>query len=427
MPKDMPTPQPPPIEPPLAQSASLAARYDPFRDPVLSDPYPFFAQARCQAPVFYSPLIDHWVVSRYEDIARILMDHETFSARNTLTPITPLCPAARQALEDGGWRLKPALGNNDEPDHKRVRNLVRKTFLPAYVKAKEPRIRSLTEHAVAKLADRTQADLVADLIADLPARIILDMLGFADDKVETLIKGGRNRVLFIWGQPDAEEQTRLAHGMAQLFRFCADLIDARMAAPEDDFTSDLIRGAQDGTDRFSRDELASVLFAFFTAGHETTATLMANTVFQLLRHRQAWNAVRADPTRIAGAVEEVLRYDSSVIAWRRIANREAEVNGVAIPKDGQILLLLGSANRDPDMFEEPEAFDIARKTAGRHLSFGKGIHTCLGNTLARAEVRILVETLASRLPDMRLARDHRPTYLPSLAFHGIRHLPVTLR
>lgn len=404
----------------------VAQAYDPFHDPVLSDPYPFFARARQQAPVFYSSLIDHWVISRHADVSAVLMDHKRFSARNTLTPIAPLCPAAQAALKDGGWRLKPALGNNDEPDHRRMRDLVRKTFVPAYIKAKEPRMTALTQVGIDRLAGRQEADLVEELIADLPARIILDMLGFADDKVDTLLKGGRDRVLFIWGRPTEAEQIKLAHGMATLFRFCAQLIEERSAQPREDFTSDLVRAAAASDDEFSTDDLASILFAFFTAGHETTATLMANTVYQLLRHIEAWDAICADNALIAGAVEEVLRYDSSVIAWRRIAASDTEIAGVTIPKGGQVLLLLGAANHDPAQFEAADRFDIGRKNASRHLSFGKGIHTCLGNTLARTELRILLEALTAAFPAMRLKADFSPAYLPSIAFHGVRDLPVTL-
>lgn len=409
------------------QTAEMVTQaYDPFHDPVLSDPYPFFAQARQQAPVFYSPLIDHWVISRHADVSAVLMDHKRFSARNTLTPIAPLCPAAQAALKDGGWRLKPALGNNDEPDHRRMRDLVRKTFVPAYIKAKEPRMAALIQAGIGRLAGRHEADLVEELIADLPARIILDMLGFADDKVDTLLQGGRDRVLFIWGRPTEAEQTKLAHGMATLFRFCMQLIEDRNAQPREDFTSDLVRAAAASDDEFSTDDLASILFAFFTAGHETTATLMANTVYQLLRHPDTWRAICEDNALIAGAVEEVLRYDSSVIAWRRITEIDTPIAGVIIPKDGQVLLLLGAANHDPEQFEAAYRFDIGRKNASRHLSFGKGIHTCLGNTLARTELRILLEALTAAFPAMRLKADFSPAYLPSIAFHGVRHLPVSL-
>lgn len=398
--------------------------YDPFTGAQLADPYPYYEMLRAQAPILYAPSIDHWVVSRYKDVQAILMDHAQFSARNTLTPIAPVCPAAREALAAGGWRLQPALGNNDEPDHRRVRDMVRAAFLPAFIKAKEPRMRALTQAALAPLVGRARIDLVAELTADLPARIILDMLGFEEDAVGALIEGGRDRAMFIWGHPDEVEQERLARGMATLFTMCVDLVTARMASPRDDFATQLVQTAAASADDFPVDLLASILFAFFTAGHETTSSLMANTLYRLLQDGDAWAAVCADPSLALGAADEVLRYDSSVIAWRRIARHEVEIAGQRVPAGAQILLLLGAANRDPAQFPDPDRFDIRRPDAGRHLSFGKGIHICLGNTLARTEVRILLEEITATLPTLKLSGDFCPTYLPTIAFRGPSSLEV---
>lgn len=166
-----------------------------------------------------------------------------------------------------------------------------------------------------------------------------------------------------------------------------------------------------------------MLFAFFTAGHETTASLLGNAVHQLLRHRDAWEALCADPALAEAAVEEVLRFDSPVITWRRIARRDTDIGDVTIPVGAQVLLALASANHDEAVFERPERFDPARPDARRHLSFGHGIHHCLGAALARLEGRVALEELSTRLPSLRLAQDGIAV-LPNTTFRGPRELLV---
>ena len=400
--------------------------YDPFSEPQLTNPYALFSKWRESQPVFYSKLIDHWIVSRYHDVDSVLKDNATFSARNTLTPIFPPCTAAREALLGGGWALCPALGNNDEPDHSRFRRLVQKTFMPVYIKSMESRIHELVDTGISRLQGRTQANLMADLIVDLPASVILTMLGFDAAAAARLIAGGKNRVLFIWGQPTPDEQVNLAKGVAELFTYCREIILERRLSPREDFTSKLIEQAEQDESTFSDDELASVLFAMFTAGHETTSSLMGNTLYQLLSQRASWCALCDDSRLIPGAIEEVLRFDTSVIAWRRYAARDCIISDQAIPAGSQLLLLLGSANRDESVFADAKNFDIGRKNAAKHLSFGRGVHSCLGNILAKFQTRILLEALTARFPEMRLSDGYVPTYLPSVAFHGVQDLHVTL-
>ncbi len=405
-------------------SGTASNRFDLFREPQLSDPYPFFKHLRREAPVFFAEDIGHWVVSRYQDVKQVLRDHENYSAQNTIAPIHPLCEAARRTLADGGWNMVPALGNADRPQHTKTRRSVIKAFSPRRIAGLEPYVSAMLETAIDGFEHKGGAELMAELLFDLPAYVILKLLGFSDEQAPAIKEGAKNRILFVWGRPADDEQTRLAAGLASFFSLCRELVDERLALPADDLTSELLR-VRGGDDKvLSLDIIASILFAFFTAGHETTSSLLGNSIIQLLRHRQAWERIVAEPALIPGAVQEILRYDSSVISWRRKAKREMEIAGVKVPANAKLLLLLGAANRDGEMFDEPERFDIERRNAGRHLSFGTGVHRCLGATLAEMEARLTLEALSRRLPGMRLAAGQRFDYLPNISFHGPREVHV---
>jgi len=404
--------------------ADVAAEYNPFHEPLLGDPYPFFARAREEAPVFHAAEIDHWVVARYEDVKRVLLDPAAFSAANSIAPVTPLCAEAQRILRDGGWRQAPALGNNDPPGHARFRRNVQRAFTPRRVAELEPFVRSTVEARSAALASCGRADLMAELIYDLPALVILELLGIPDDGVPIVREAGDNRIAFVWDRPTDEEQERLAAAMVRFWLYLRGLIDERLESPGGDLTSGLLAVRNGDDSVFTLDEIASVLFAFLTAGHETTSSLIGNAARQLLARRAAWEELCTDPSLIGGAVEEVLRFESPVVAWRRRATREVEVAGVTIPAGAQVLLLLGSANRDDAMFDDPEWLDIRRGNSGAHLSFGHGIHFCLGAALARLEARVTFEVLTARLPSLRLASGYVPRFVPNVSFRGPLSLEV---
>lgn len=400
--------------------------YTPFHPSLINNPYPFYELARCSAPVFYSKEIDHWVVSRYEDVKSAFLDHDNFSARNTLTPVTPLSEKAQQALKEGGWRMQRALGNQDRPEHTRFRKNIMRVFSARAVMNEEGYIRDLINELVDRIEGRGKGDLIEDILFQVPARVILKMLGFSEEEMPGLIEGGKNRNQYIFGKPSEDEQVQLARKVAELFRRCSDLVESRQQSPADDITTALINlQDEEGNVVFTEDEIASVLFAFFTAGHETTASLLGNAIRQLLNHRKEWDKICTDPSLIPNAVEEALRFDSSVVAWRRFATKEVMVGGKKIPKDAQLLLLLGAANRDEALFSEPECFDITRENAKKHLSFGRGVHTCFGNVLARLQSRVVLEVLTKRLPQLQLVKHQDFNYMPNLAFRTLCRLEVT--
>jgi cytochrome P450 len=401
------------------EAQNLVRRFDPFQDPYLADPYPLFAQARAATPVFYSPNLDYWVVNRYYDIRHIVQKPKVTSAVNTLAPLQPICPAAGHLLAEGGFRPIPTLTSIDPPWHSRLRRLANVAFTTRRVAAMEPFVRELTGRFLTERLSSGRADLVRDLAWDLPALVIFRVLGIPDEDVPRVKAGAGSRLLLMWGRPSADEQVRLSQGMAAFWRYAEALVASRADRPRDvsNFTSDLLLPRDGDLPALIHHEVTQIVYVLLTAGHETTTGLISNALRQLLTQRSAWEEICHDASLIPNAVEEVLRFDSPVIAWRRQTTQAVEIGGVPVPA-GANLLLLGSANRDPAVFEDPERFDIRREDARDHLSLGQGVHYCLGAPLARLEARVVLEELSARLPSLRLVQGQTLRFRPNTTFLG---------
>ena len=398
--------------------------FDPFSGQTLTDPYPEFASFVEHRPVFWSDELAYWVVSRYADARRVLRDHETFSAANALAPITPPCPAAGRALAEGGFRSIPTLTNVDPPAHTRTRRIAQAAFSPRRVAQMEPFVRSLVRQFIAERLHDRHAEMVSALTWELPALVIFEILGVPPDDVAAVKQGSANRLLFMFGRASEFEQVDIATGMAAFWRYCEALAEDRRAAPRQDFTSDLVHTPDQSGHPLTQQEVSTILFGLLLAGHETTTNLLGNALRRLLEDLNRWAEIVADPATIPGAVEEVLRFDSSVIHWRRRTTAPVTLSGVELPAGADVLVCIGAANRDPDVFTEPDVFDLHRANAQEHLSFGSGPHFCLGAPLARLEARVVLEELAAALPGLRLRPDQTFDFMRIIGFRGPRAVHV---
>ena len=260
-----------------------------------------------------------------------------------------------------------------------------------------------------------RADFFREVAYDVPAFVLFALVGIPETDVERIKAWSVSRALLTWGELTDAEQLPHAHNMVDYWAYCRALVATKRVTPGDDLPSDLLKLQADGAE-ISDDEIAGVMYSVLFAGHETTTTLMANGVHTLLGHRAAWDAICTDPDLIPKATEEVLRYSPSIVAWRRRAKADAEIGGVAVPKGSDILLLMGSGNRDEAVFARGETFDLNRDNARNHLSFGYGIHFCLGFQLAKLEFAIMLRQLTTRFPDLRLTGDGKIDYLPNVSF-----------
>lgn len=408
----------------MSMTAPTAARdyhgFEPFK---LTDPFGSWKALREEAPVFYDDRIGYWVVSRYEDVKGVFDDWETFSSANAQQPIRPLGEAAKKVLADGDFTAYSGLSARVPPEHTRIRAIATKAFTPRRYKVLEPFIRDNVNVLIDRMVAKGEpGDILTDIAWDLPTITIFTLIGVPVDMIETVKAWASSRTTITWGDLTDEEQVPHAENLVAYWRFCRQLVADAKTSPGDNLVSDMVRFQAEG-DEISDHEIASFLYSLLFAGHETTTTLISNTVRELLANDE-FARIGEDPSLIPGAIDEVLRVSGSIIAWRRHAEKEGQIAGVTIPAGAKVLLLMGAANRDPAVFPDPDTFDITRSNARSHLSFGYGIHYCIGNMLGKLQTKIAVEEIARRLPNLRLVPDVQITFGDNLSFRVPDAVPV---
>lgn len=401
-----------------------AAAFDAFEGPYQVDPADALRWARDEEPVFYSPRLGYWVVTRYADVRAVFRDPVLFSPRNALEKITPVSQEAQDVLASYGYAMNRTLVNEDEPAHMERRRLLLDHFLPEHLAAHEPMVRRLTEERIDAFVDRGHADLVEEMLWEVPLTVALHFLGVHEDDIAALKRFSVAHTVNTWGRPTPEQQVEVARAVGRFWQYAGTVLDRMRAEPDGaGWMHHAIRENARNPEIVTDSYLHSMMMAIIVAAHETTAHASSNAIKLLLTHGQAWTDVCEDPTLIPNAVEECLRYAGSVVAWRRQATDDTEVGGVPIPAGAKLLIVQASANRDERRFEGAETFDITRDDAVDHLTFGYGAHQCLGKNLARMEMRLFLEALTRRLPHMRLT-EQSFEYLPNTSFRGPNHLRV---
>jgi len=391
-------------------------------DPVnRADPYPVYAEIRACGPLSL-PDANLAVFSSYADCDEILRHPASCSDRLTSTVAQRAIAAGQPARPFG----QPGFLFLDPPDHTRLRKLAQQAFAPRVVKALEPDIAVMVDDLLDRLEGDT-VDVIAGLAYPLPVAVICRMLGVPiEDEPEfsrasALLAQGLDPFLAFTGDVPNDFDARLEAGL-WLRGYLRELITSRRRRPTDDLISALIAAEEDG-DQLTEDEIVATCNLLLIAGHETTVNLIANGVLALLRDRQQWTALGAQPDRAAAIVEETLRYDPPVQLTGRIAGEDMEIKGVAVPQGDNMMLLMAAAQRDSEAYAQPEVFDPDRG-AIRHLAFGLGPHFCLGAPLARLEGRIALQSITRRFPDAALAAE--PAYKPNVTLRGMSELLVSV-
>jgi cytochrome P450 len=320
--------------------------------------------------------------------------------------------------EQGGFRTMLVM---DPPDHTRVRGLVNKAFTPRRVASLRQHIEGIVDELLGPLARSRAMDVIADLAAPLPAFVIAELLGVPRRDYPQFKAWSNDLVSLAGGMDRTDALARFRRGLDALLGYLREIIAARRREPRDDLISAMI-AAQEAHDALSDDELLATSNLLLIAGHETTTNLIGNGMLALLRHPAEFERLRAEPGLLRGAIEEMLRYDSPVQATVRIPIEPIELGGQRIAPGALVVVGIGAANRDPEIFPEPDRFDVGR-TENRHLAFGFGTHFCLGAPLARLEAEIAFQQLLARFPAVRLGKPD-VTYRPNVVLRGLTELPV---
>ena len=280
-------------------------------------------------------------------------------------------------------------------------------------------MRETTDTLLTQILDQGgPAEFISSFTHPLPGQVIFRFIGFPEADDEKLIYWTSNRLIFTWGKPTDEEQVEIAENMLRYWRYCRDFVASRNLQPADDLASELLAAHKENPQELTYREVESIIYGLSFAGHEIVSNFIGLTLQNLLPRRDRWEACCNDLSLIPGMLEEVLRFDSPQISWRRVATQDTRLGGVDIPKGTRIFISLGSANRDPALFPAPAEFNIDRVNATKHIAFGYGIHFCLGARLARMETRIAIEALVTRVPSLRLVDNQDFSFAPNITFRG---------
>jgi cytochrome P450 len=402
-----------------------------FTPPMLQDPYATYARLRATHPVYWSAPLGAWVLTRYDDVDLALRDPRL---SNELGDLIPAAAQPAPGENAPGWDVLQALYafvNNslvfsDPPRHTRLRELVASAFTPRALDQIRDQIQQLTDGLLDAVQGRGQMDLVHDLAYPLPIAVITTMLG-APVADRDQLKAWCDALLLPFGRDPAtltaDERQRASQGGAALSAYVRDLLQQVRAHPGDNLLTALTQ-AEDASGKLTEDELFATVVLFLIAGHENLSSLFGNGVLALLQHPDQLAKLRDDPSVLAPAIEELLRYVTPNQFIRRRATTAITFGDQTVQPGQYLLLVLAAANRDPAPFPDPDRLDLTRQPTSRHLAFGHGFHFCLGAALARLEAEIVFTTLLRRFPNLRLATA-RLDYADNFNVRLLQSLPVT--
>lgn len=385
----------------------------------LQNPYPVLKRYRQAAPVIWSAKGNHWIVSCMDE-ANFVLKNNSFGKRLELWKHpNPFMRVFTRFVGSQGFRN---ILRQDPPEHTRVRGLMSSAFVPSVIHGLEPEIQTITNKLIDRFENRNSADLISEFAFPLPITVIAELLGIPNSDRDQFKKWSTLITASLQGNVCPIKATKSFGASLELRKYLRKIIAEKLKTPAKDLLSSLAQISTADEGRLSEKELVANSILILIAGHETTVNLIGNGVYALLNHPTQLELLKSNPALIAPTVEEILRFDPPVQMVRRIAKEDMNVGGEQIKSGDAITVMIGSCNRDPKHFESPDEFKIERANK-KHVSFGAGIHYCLGAELARTEARIAISTLLTRLPNLRLAETVMP-YRGPFALRGLQYLKV---
>jgi cytochrome P450 len=397
-----------------------------FFDPeLLEDPFDFYQAAIAQAPVFHLPGTNIYLVLSYDLVMEATGRVEDFSNNfGALLAGKRSEDPELKAILDQGWPQRDTLLTADPPAHTRFRKLVSLAFSMKRVDAMEPYIRSIASDLIDGFAAKSACEFVRDFAVPLPVAVIAEQIGMTRADTPTVKRWSDAFADRLGGLASKERELECAREVVEFQHFMKGKLDERRANPTDDLLSDLVNARVEDERPLDDAELLSILQQLMVAGNETTTSTLAGGLLLLIQNPEQMAKVRTDPSLIPNMVEEMLRLESPTAGLWRVVRRDTELGGVAIPAGSMLMLRFAAANRDPSKFEVPDAFDVARRNANRHMAFGRGIHVCIGNMLARKELTVDFQELLARLEGIRLDDGNDLRHVPNMLLRGLSRLAI---
>lgn len=401
----------------------MTMTYDPAAPEVRRNPFPVYSQLQDDDPVHWSESLRSWVLTRYDDVRQVAMS-DVMSPDRLRPFYAQLKGERREILAEVMRYLSLWMVFRDPPEHTRLRRLVSTAFTPRSIEALAEPVGRIVDQLLDALPKNQPVDWAQQVAMPLPAYVILDLLGIPHQSYADLKAWSDDLRAFVGSsRADPDRYNRARHGATQLAGFFREVIAARRAAPGEDFVSRMIT-ARDEQGSLSEDELVATCMLVLFAGHETTTHLLGNSANALLDHPDQLQRLRDNPALINPAVEEFLRYDGPSNAITRVVSADHEIGGKLLRSGDRVFAMVNAANRDPRRFDNPQGLDIARQN-NRHLTFGFGLHFCLGAPLARLEAQLCFAGLIQRFGKIERAAGETE-WIDSLAMRGLSRLPVQL-
>ena len=417
-----------------ANAAQSAIDYRPEDPAILANPFPLFDRMRMEDPVHWSPRLKSWVLTRYDDIKRVCLEPARMSS-DRLRPFFASIPSEEaKKIGDIMRYLSLWMVFKDAPEHTRLRRLTGKVFHNKSMQAMRPQVDDIAQWLIGRIGDKTEFDFISEFAGPLPCLVIMAMLGVPREDLAQVKRMSDEIALFIGSSRTSSEKYGTAeaatHEMAEYFRHHITL---RRTAPRDDLMTELVQ-LNDNGDTLSDDELIATCILLLFAGHETTTNHIANGMLSLTRFPNEQQKLRvrtstanqpANAKFAAAAVEELLRYDGPSGAQVRIVAQSHELRGKQLKEGERVFMMLNAANRDPEAYAQPNVLDLDRDGTA-HLTFGFGLHICLGFPLARLEGQVAFPALLKRFASVETIGPE-PEWINSLVFRGMKALPVRVR
>jgi cytochrome P450 len=396
--------------------------YDPWDPAFIADPYPALARLREGPPAVFDERTNQWLVARHADVNALLRDRRLGRSYLHLASHDEWGRTAPPADQAPFWDLlAQQMIDMEPPDHTRLRRLVTKAFTPRTVEALRPRIEAIVDAAVDRALALGELDLIADLIELVPVTVIAELLGIPEADRHLLRPWSADMTLMFELNPAPEAQRRATDASAAFEAYLRALTRERRAAPRADLISDLTAVLESGGDRLTEDELIGTAVLLLNAGHEASVNGAANSWWALFRHPESLRRLRADPPLVPTAIEELLRFDTPAPMFERWVLEDIDIGGVTVPRGQELALQFAAANRDPAVFADADAIVLDR-SPNPYLSFGAGIHYCLGAPLAKLEFEILFARMLERMPRLELIEE--PRWKPRFILRGLEALRV---